>query len=127
MQILSLERKVRQLQSQASRQQLAADHAFQSLHWEMRSRRESLAGDLEGATTAMQDAARRLAAAEDQVAALQQELLAGRRVTERLSLDCEYLRRRLAQPKQQRTSQGRALSVVQALSMTIPAAATHIL
>lgn len=53
-------------------------------------------GDLEGATTAMQEATRKLAATEEQCSNLRQQLAAAQRLQQQLQLDVAYLRSRRA-------------------------------
>ncbi|WIA13514.1 hypothetical protein OEZ85_007087 [Tetradesmus obliquus] len=59
-----LQQELRRLQQQLARQQRAADAALAAARAEALSSRESLAGDLEGATIAMQEATRKLVASE---------------------------------------------------------------
>lgn len=56
----------------------------------------AVSGDLEGATTAMQEATRKLAASQQQCADLQQQLAAALRRQQQLQLDVSYLRSRRA-------------------------------
>jgi hypothetical protein len=52
------------------------------------------AGDLEGATTAMQEATRKLAASEVECSSLRQQLAAKQRLQQQLEFDVAYLRSR---------------------------------
>eukprot|EP00879_Flechtneria_rotunda_P008059 GHRR01008442.1.p1 GENE.GHRR01008442.1~~GHRR01008442.1.p1 ORF type:complete len:692 (+),score=349.04 GHRR01008442.1:804-2879(+) len=90
----SLQQDVRHLQQQISRHQRAASAALAAVQAQETSRRQSLAGDLEGATTAMQDATRRLAASEAETANVRQQLQAAMRRQQQLEFDLTYLRAR---------------------------------
>ncbi len=120
-QVQALQKEVKRLTAALSRQQLASDRALQLVQEDMRSRRESLAGDLEGATGAMQEAARKLTSSEEECRALRHELLLAQRGQQALALDCQYLRARMAESGGVAKRRAK-LGVVQALSLTVAAA-----
>ncbi|KAF6251682.1 hypothetical protein COO60DRAFT_594238 [Scenedesmus sp. NREL 46B-D3] len=91
-----LQQELKQLQQQLARQQRSADAALAAARAEALSSRTSLAGDLQGATTAMQEATRKLAASESQCSNLQQQLAAKQRLQQQLEFDVAYLRSRRA-------------------------------
>ena len=96
MQLDAGRRDTQRLSRQLSQQHAAKEAALAAAARDSRHQRECLAGDLEGATTAMQDAVRRLAASEAHSRELGEALAAEQQQVQQLKLDVLYLRQRAA-------------------------------
>jgi hypothetical protein len=107
LQLEAARREAQKLQRQLSAHQASSAAALDAAAKESRTQRESLAGDLEGATTAMQDAVKRLAASEATRSALRQALDEEQRRVQQLTWDVAYLRQRAAAAKAAAGAQGR--------------------
>lgn len=119
-QVEMLEKRNKSLQQQLTRRQIEADKSLQELQQDMQMRRESLAGDLEGATVAMHDAASKLAFSEEECYVLRRQLLQSQQEQRRLQLDCEYLRQRFADSAATATKSRKRLTMNMAFSFGVP-------